>query len=560
MVVADDARELASLKDSFAEIEGAWEVQYYSSREAAVSYLDEQTIEIVFAELTAGPLAGTHFLHEVWKRCPKAARFLLGSGMESEVMVECVLGAHQFVEKPLDAFTLKNLLDRTQAINRLIQNPNVQTLVSRMRTLPSRPSVSLEIMKELRSRNASAQVVGELIAKDLSISSKLIQVVNSAYYGWARQVSEPGDAVILLGMEATASLVLSIESFAKFDKIKPLYFSIDEVWRHSQRVAHTSKMIAETISGDSVVVKDAFTAGLLHDIGKLALALNFEEQYRNAIGIAEKNNLSTCQAEMQIFGACHPEAGAYLLSVWGLPISIIEAVASHHQPARDLRAPFSAATAVHLAERFAHEEELKRRNASDIQADLDYAPELNLQPQMDILRHVTQDTPLPSAEARSAANPPTVAVAVAVPQVREQPVELSDPPAKSRKSSRVLAFAAVLIAMSALVPLFTPTHWTSEDVIAKAALHPTPVAPAKGPEIATNLPPKTASQGIPETAPSFPQLKLQAVMYDGVNSKARINGRSLSVGDEIEGVRVAAIKPGLVVIERSGVQRKLELR
>ena len=94
--------------------------------------------------------------------------------------------------------------------------------------------------------------------------------------GCCRRRTDPAAAVLLLGLETTAALVLSVEAFARFDKVKPIYFSMDKVWRHSQTVAASSKRIAELLCNDSEVARNALTAGLLHDIGKLALALNLE--------------------------------------------------------------------------------------------------------------------------------------------------------------------------------------------------------------------------------------------------------------------------------------------
>ncbi|MDB6039801.1 MAG: hypothetical protein JWM99_3642 [Verrucomicrobiales bacterium] len=551
LVVADDARNLATLREAFEQANIEWEIQLVGTESEGLTALDAVQFEVVIAELALGPLATTQFLNEVWQKCPKTARFLVGTGMQADILVECAIGAHQFLEKPIEPASVKQLLARTHSINQLIQNPNVKTLVSRMRTLPSRPSVSMEVMKELRSHSASAQVVGELIAKDLAISSKLIQVVNSAYYGWAREVSEPGDAVMLLGLEATASLVLSIESFARFDKIKPLYFSIDEVWRHSQRIAQHSKTIAETISGDPTLIKDAFTAGLLHDIGKLALALNFEEEYRNAIGLAQTKNLTTCQAELEVFGACHPEAGAYLLSIWGLPVTIIEAVASHHKRASQMSTPFSAATAVHLAETLEYEEELKHRGNATIQVDLDYTPDLNLQPQMEILRQVVKGSAAHQKVKVAIPRP----IEAATPAPAHPPVTV---PRRPGKILPILAIAASLVGLLISIVYFVmPSPNTVEPLnVAGVAGKPTP--PLQTPATETVHSQPTAPPEI--SSDPFPALKLQAVMFNEINPQVRINGRSLHLGDEIQGVHITAISPNSVTVERLGLKQKIEMR
>jgi putative nucleotidyltransferase with HDIG domain len=161
-----------------------------------------------------------------------------------------------------------------------------------MRTLPSRPALSIEIMRELRSTRTSATVVGELISKDVAISAKLIQIANSAFYRGEQPVSNLFDAILLIGLETTAALVLSIETFSQLDKVKPLYFSMDQVWKHSQSVAELARRISQTIGCDAETSATVYTAGLLHDIGKIALALNFEEDFERIPKDAAKKGLS----------------------------------------------------------------------------------------------------------------------------------------------------------------------------------------------------------------------------------------------------------------------------
>src|SRR5688572_9180011 len=388
LLVADEPRDLAALKSLLAEAAPDRGLHTVSNTKEALTALEKEYFEVVFADLNAGPEVAAQFLQEVWKQRPRTVRFLLARGLTPDLMVTCALGSNHFLQKPLDALTIGSALSRADAINQFVRNDRIQSLVSRMRTLPSRPSLYLEVMRELRSPTASAITVGELVEKDLAISTKLIQVVNSAFYGLAQQVTDPAAAVLLLGLETTASLVLSIEAFARFDKVKPIYFSMDKVWRHSQSVAASAKRIAELLCNDPEVARNAFTAGLLHDIGKLALALNFEEQYQGAIKLAEKQKLTPSDVEAQVFGATHAETGAYLLSVWGLPLPIVEAVARHHAPARTMDKHFTAATALHLAEQLEYSEDPIRRGSKDVVLDTDYPAVLQISGRMDELKAV----------------------------------------------------------------------------------------------------------------------------------------------------------------------------
>jgi putative nucleotidyltransferase with HDIG domain len=586
LVVADDAVELDRLKALFSHGASAWETQFCPSDREATTYLSETECEVIFAGLSAGPLATAQFLHEVWKKHPKTVRYLLADSIDTDVMVTCVLGAHQYLQQPIEQEALHSALERVAFINRLVRNPRIQSLVSRMRTLPSRPSLYLEVMRELRSSNANAKVVGELVAKDLAISTKLIQVVNSAYYGLAQQVTEAADAILLLGMETTASLILSIEAFARFDKVKPLYFSIDRVWKHSQSVAHSAKKIAEAMTNDTSIAKDAFTAGLLHDVGKLALALNFEEQYQGALKLAEKNNLQAWEVETEVFGASHAEAGAYLLSLWGLPLPIIEAVASHHLPSQELGKDFNAVTAVHLVERLEYEKDLAAIPGSTIQVDLNYPPELQIEDHLENFRAIIRGDDLEgsggtmffvkNAARNSAQGDDAVetldaksGVPIIVPAA--EPIQYREAtPRRNPGSMRIVGAAvgiAILILGSVWYSRSTPEKALGREsgtqdmarVDSPKAEKETEISMAK--KEAINAPTNGASASIREpNTEVFSGLKLQGIMYHGVSSSVLINGKTLHLGDQIDGARVFSVEPLQVTLEKDGMQHKLKLK
>ncbi len=397
LLLIDDQAELAQAAPLFCDLPEGWKVHVSGSAEDALCRLDQVPFDVVFVDLKAGPFASTQLLHEVWARHPRTIRFLLASKLEPDLMVTCALGPHQFLHKPVDAQALRAALERATLVDSLFREPSVQTLVAKIRTFPSRPAVYVEVMRELRSRDSSPQVVGELVSKDFAISAKLLQITNSAFFGFSQRVSSPADAVLLLGMEMTASLVLGIEAFSRLDNVKLHYFSTDQVWKHCQAVANSARLIAQTMTDDANLAHDAFTAGLLHDIGKLALAVNFEEQYRQALNEARAQNVPAWEIEKKIFGATHAEAGAYLLSLWGLPASVIDAVASHHLPARELPGRFTPATAVHLANALDYAEASGLSGFPEFRLDLDYAPELEVQENFEQLRALVRQNHRPTA-------------------------------------------------------------------------------------------------------------------------------------------------------------------
>jgi putative nucleotidyltransferase with HDIG domain len=582
LLLADDSGDLAGIKTLFAEAAPERPVFAASNAKDALAALEKNDFECVFCDLQEGPEAGANFLQEVWKQRPRTVRFLIAKSLSPDLLVTCALGSHHFVPKPLEVLAVSAALSRADSINQYMRNDRIQSLVSRMRTLPSRPSLYLEVMRELRSPTANATTVGEIVEKDLAMSSKLIQVVNSAFYGVGQQVTEPAAAVLLLGLETTASLVLSIEAFARFDKVKPIYFSMDRVWRHSQSVALSAKRIAELMTNDPDVARYAFTAGLLHDIGKLALALNFEEQYHGALKLAEKQKLSPSDVEAQVFGATHADTGAYLLAVWGLPLPVVEAVARHHAPSRALDKHFSATTALHLAERLEYAADVERNHLEGVQIDLNYPPELGLTGRMEELRTIVRranagDAPKPektegtmvfSREELRASPAALPATGEPAPLVEVAPA--GKPAGVSRKSA-FLFVGCLSVALAIAIAYVSKAQKAKEQRLIDTQKNEEFVNPAEGKNQLSNLLVETSERvstkspgaGSGDETPvddAISKLKVQAILFNGEKSSLVINGRSFHVGDEVEGARIVSVQQSEVTLEKAGIQRTLRLQ
>lgn len=353
VLVTDRPQEAESVAAVLRQAAIGRDVRILSNQEEALALIEQEKKEVVFSFFSCGALASTLFLNEVWKRNPKGSRFLLDSFADPGTLIRCVLGGHQYLQIPLDAAAFSAALERADAIKNYVRNDRIQSLVSRLRTLPTKPSLYLELMREVRSPGASATSVGELVAKDLSVSTKLIQLANTPYFGAGQSVTDVKDAVMLLGLETTVSVVLSIEAFAKFDKVKPIYFSVDKVWKHSQQVADLSKRICRELRQNQDFSAQCFLAALLHDIGKLAFAENFGDEYHSAVKTAEEQGRLLFDVELDVFRATHSDTGAYLLALWGLPLSIVDAVANHHCSPGMFGNQLSPAATVHLAEQLA---------------------------------------------------------------------------------------------------------------------------------------------------------------------------------------------------------------
>jgi HD-like signal output (HDOD) protein len=187
------------------------------------------------------------------------------------------------------------------------------------------------------------------------MTAKILQVVNSAYFGVRRHVSTAEMAIKLLGLDNIRSLVLfaNVFSDAAFSvSVKGL--SMENLWTHSGTAGRFCQLILKEENKSKDEIDNALTAGLLHDCGKLILAANSPSGYEEAIDIARREKIFLYEAEKRIFGVSHAEAGAYLLGLWGLPDPIVEAVAFHHTPCKVKGSGISLVTAVHAANAFEH--------------------------------------------------------------------------------------------------------------------------------------------------------------------------------------------------------------
>ena len=404
LFVLDKKPASETLVSALKETNPEWTVETAESGKAAIAALKESRYEVVFSDLALADQNGVDFLNQVWRDHPRAVRFLFASEADWTSVVNAVLGTHQVVHKEAEPEKIRELIDRVLSVDNLIQNQTLKELVSRMRTFPSLPSSYFEVMKELGSPDASADRVGELIAKDLAMTTKMIQMVNSAFFGMQRQITDPTEAVMVLGMETVRSLVLSIQAFSQFDKVKPIYFSIDKVWKHSMAVAKIAREIVMFETKDPNMANEAYTAGLLHDVGKLILATNLDDQYSGALKLAKSKSIPAWEVEHEVFSASHAEVGGYLLSHWGLPVAIVEATALHHNPGNSPSTEFTPLTAVHVAN-VLESENLKEPNGF-VQPVIDeaYLERIGMGMRLDIWREVAKGkSPSSDSEAETEA-------------------------------------------------------------------------------------------------------------------------------------------------------------
>ena len=351
LFVDDEPNILQGLQRMLREYRNEWTMNFAPNGLEALQILSKSNgQDVVVSDMRMPGMDGVQLLTEVKRRYPQAVRIVLSGHSEREAILKSVQVAHQFLSKPCDATILKSTIGRTLALRKLLSETTLMRIVSQVDTLPSLPMLYLQLTEELQSPNATVKSIGKIIAKDPGMTAKVLQMVNSSFFGIPRHIENPEQAVSLLGIDTIRALVLTVEVFSKFDQSKIPGLSLESLWEHCLEVGFIAKVLAKSQNLDSHARDYAFMAGLLHDIGKLLLAQYFKSDYNKLTIVQPESPAPLHTAEYNAFGISHAEIGAYLLGLWGLPDTLVEAVAYHHAPAKCQSQQFEPVVAVHLAD------------------------------------------------------------------------------------------------------------------------------------------------------------------------------------------------------------------
>jgi putative nucleotidyltransferase with HDIG domain len=349
LFVDDETNVLDGLRRMLRPMRKEWEMAFASGGEEALAAMADKHFDVIVTDMRMPGMDGGALLGEVLRKHPDTVRIVLSGHSSKESTLKSIGVAHQFLAKPCDADKLKQTIEHAFALRDLLSDETLKETLSQMGSVPSMPALYEELMEELQHPDASAHRVGEIVAQDPGMTVKVLQLVNSAFFGLSRHVANPEQATALLGVDTMKALVLSIDVFSQFSDAPVEGLTPEAVQRHCSDTAELAKQIAVSEKAAGEVVDAALMAGFLHDVGKLILAQNLPEKYQEVIALTRDRNLPLCQAEREVLGATHAEVGAYLLGLWGLPNPIVEATAFHHDPSRSLNDSFSALTAVHAA-------------------------------------------------------------------------------------------------------------------------------------------------------------------------------------------------------------------
>jgi HD-like signal output (HDOD) protein len=229
-----------------------------------------------------------------------------------------------------------------------------QRVIENIDNLPSLPSIVGRLMQVVNSPDTSSDDAAKLIEKDPALTSKMIRLANSAFYGIPRSISSVSSAVVILGFNTIRSLVLSASVMKMFSGGAKQGIDKDLFWKHSIVTALAAKSIVRYYM--NVRMRDpesAFCAGILHDIGKLIFHEFVYDDYLEACDYSKSKGIALLEAERIVLGIDHAEIGKILSDKWALPLDLEYSLVYHHNPQAADKV-LDLVTTVHMADIFTH--------------------------------------------------------------------------------------------------------------------------------------------------------------------------------------------------------------
>jgi HD-like signal output (HDOD) protein/CheY-like chemotaxis protein len=381
LFVDDDPMLLSGLKRTLRGMRKEWEMAFAPGARQALEALARAPFDLVVTDMRMPEIDGAQLLEQIKTQYPRTMRFVLSGQSDRETILRSIGPTHQFLSKPCDLEELKEKVAQAFALRELLENPTLKEIVSRMDSVPSLPSLYVSLTEALCQADITVARIAQIIKQDMGMTSKVLQLVNSAFFALPCRISSPHQAVSLLGIDNIRAVVLSVHVFSELEANPDP--ELAALWPHSINTAAFARAIARAEHSPQRLEDDAFTAGLLHDIGRLMLTRTCSAQYAAILERFRHGKATLLEAEADSFGCTHAEIGAYLLGLWGLPESLVEAVAWHHTPSRSGASAFAPVIAVHVADAYQHRMH-PGSGGGDVRIQESLVAQLNLQNRMPV--------------------------------------------------------------------------------------------------------------------------------------------------------------------------------
>jgi len=359
LFVDDEPAILAGLQNLLYKDRKRWDMVFALGGQLALDEIRKEPFDIVVSDMRMPGVDGAMLLNLVKDECPATVRIMLSGHADREAIVRALPALHQLLSKPCDANTLRAAIERSLDGTNVDRDVKIRRIVGGVDKLPTPPDIFFDLTRLMQSPTTNVTDVARVVTRDPGLSAKLLQLVNSAYFGTGQVTTSIHQAVALLGTDRLRYIALTASVFSSPTPGDHLGFSLEDLQRGSLRAAWLARAFAEPARRD-----EAFASTLLHDVGHVVLALGRGPEFRT---VCERVRAGEPQLalELEVFGVTHADVGARLLAIWGLPPAIVDVVQFHHDPGSAPESCRRLAAIVHVAD--------ARVQHTPVEANLDMA-------------------------------------------------------------------------------------------------------------------------------------------------------------------------------------------
>ena len=351
-VVDDQAPVLEVAMLVLRMIDRRWEVVGFTDPREALEAVKARAPYLILSDQVMPDMQGSELLEEVRAISPTTIRIIM-SGHVPLKRLTLITSAHQYLAKPFDVSTLRDMVRRSFAAQERIVNQGLQTVVSGLRSIPSLPQAHQSLLHELEDGGTGIKAIAGRVAEDPGLSLKLLHLANSSLFGTGCAVTDPVEAVMHLGTDMVAAIILSQSLFRHYESLQRPEMDLKRVWTHSWETARLAQYICRENGLAAKRGEEAFLAGLMHEIGRFILVDNFPDQFKAACDRARQTRSPLAAGLREAFQASPSQVGAYVLELWGLPELVIGAVAALDNLEKDQANGFTISSALYVADHIA---------------------------------------------------------------------------------------------------------------------------------------------------------------------------------------------------------------
>ncbi len=354
LFVDDDQGLLDGLRRALRRHRHEWTMEFVSGGLEALRVLESRSVDVVVTDMRMPGMDGAELLARVRADHPHVVRLILSGQSSRDAVLRAADVTHQFLPKPIDTTVLERVLARSLALQDNLRNAPLRSVVGSLRSLPSLPRLYVDLSACATQEDATVRNVTDIVERDAGMSAKVLQIANSALFGLPQQTSSVGQAVSYLGLTVIKTIALTTHLLRGLEGLPTITgFDLSREQEHAILVAQLSRYVA----GSKVNSDTAFTAGILHDVGKVVLAVGQPELLGRALDRSRAESRHLHEVEREICSVDHAAVGGYLLGLWGLPQQVVEGVAFHHEPLAAPNPAFDIVTTVHVADALVRERE-----------------------------------------------------------------------------------------------------------------------------------------------------------------------------------------------------------